>query len=38
MAVVPAGLEMDWGCWTNSAGAEWAQRSMESKGQPQMEG
>lgn len=35
MAVVPAGLEMDWGCWTNSAGAGWgAQKSMTSgKGQ-----
>lgn len=35
MAVVPAGLEMDWGCWTNSAGAGWgAQKSMKSsKGQ-----
>lgn len=35
MAVVPAGLEMDWGCWTNSAGAGWgAQKSMtSSKGQ-----
>lgn len=31
MAVVPAGLEMDWGCWTNSAGAGWGQRSMRSR-------
>lgn len=30
IAVVPTGLEMDWGCCTNSAGAE---RRKEKKGE-----
>lgn len=38
MAVVPTGLEMDWGCWTNSAGAGvgvGAQRNMRGQGETQ---